>query len=655
MKINVLDSSIYNRISAGEVVENPSSVVKELMENAVDAGANNITVSILDGGIKSIEVSDDGLGIPKEELHKTILPHATSKITTADDLYTISTLGFRGEALASISAVSDFEIRSRYIESDCGAFLKFKNGEITTGDIAIERGTTISVRNLFYNTPARYKFLGSKSTEENTVSKLIFKFILANPNVAVRYYADETLIYSSSGSGLKDAVDSVFPPKTSDSFIELTPDENDSVRIGGYITPPEVFKNNKTMQTIVLNGRIVVDQTLTATIQNAYGSRLMARCFPIYVINIVMPFGDVDVNVHPSKKEVRFANPRAVYGKIYNAVSKALDNYEFAKRENLMADFGSNSEENAQKQHDTTIIGESENYIETQSREPRSTIDYREALELVRGKPSSVIGVIPPARSVAENTNVFNVPTRTESKIESNQTPAYKATVVSVEMTPDNTSVAEPSLLDNHSDIYQSDTERRKPVYKVIGQIFGTYLAIESGDKLLIIDQHAMHERILFDKLVSEIESGNVPIQPLMIPYIYETSKERISLLLNSRSDLYSCGFEISEFGVDAIKIDGIPAILAEKLDINDCFNSVCDELSTGKQKLTIGEIGKNRFATMACKSAIKGSTVLDNDGVALVMDFFAKGNLPLQCPHGRPTAVIYTKSEFEKLFRRKV
>ncbi len=654
MKINVLDSSIYNRISAGEVVENPSSVVKELMENAVDAGANNITVSILDGGIKSIEVSDDGLGIPKEELHKTILPHATSKITTADDLYTISTLGFRGEALASISAVSDFEIRSRYIESDCGAFLKFKNGEIATGDIAIERGTTISVRNLFYNTPARYKFLGSKSTEENTVSKLIFKFILANPNVAVRYYADETLIYSSSGNGLKDAIDSVFPPKTSDSFIELTPDENDSVRIGGYITPPEVFKNNKTMQTVVLNGRIVVDQTLTATIQNAYGSRLMARCFPIYVINIVMPFGDVDVNVHPSKKEVRFANPRAIYGKIYNAVSKALDNYEFTKRENLMADFGSNSEENAQKQSVFTPIGESDIYVETQSpNASKPSMDYRKALSIVRGKTI--------ATQIAENTNIFNTPVRnvgvpmvsTSSEIPE----LHQIKDESICQADDLSQTYEQGLNDTLpvSDEPSVQENRVKPVYKVVGQVFGTYLLIESGDKLLIIDQHAMHERILFDKLVSEIESGNVPIQPLMIPYIYETSKERIALLLNSRSDLYACGFDISEFGIDAIKIDGVPAILAEKLDINDCFNSVLDELSAGKQKLTIGEIGKNRFATMACKSAIKGSTVLDNDGVALVMDFFAKGNLPLQCPHGRPTVIIYTKSEFEKLFRRKV
>lgn len=654
MKINVLDSSIYNRISAGEVVENPSSVVKELMENAVDAGANNITVSILDGGIKSIEVSDDGLGISKEELPKTILPHATSKITTADDLYTISTLGFRGEALASISAVSDFEIRSRYIESDCGAFLKFKNGEISTGDIAIERGTTILVRNLFYNTPARYKFLGSKSAEENTVSKLVFKFILANPYVAVRYYADGTLIYSSSGSGLKDAIDSVFPSNISDSLIELTPEENDSVRISGYITPPEVFKNNKIMQTVVLNGRIVVDQTITATIQNAYGSRLMARCFPVYIINIVMPFDDVDVNVHPSKKEVRFASPRAVYGKIYNTVAKALDSYEFAKRENLMADFGGNLEENPQKPSIFTPIGESDIYVETQSPNvDKPSMDYREALSIVRGKTV--------ATRVAENTNIFNAPVRNAGvPTVSTSTEIPELSQIkneSVCHADDLTTTREPDLIDTLSVSNEPSIQenRVKPIYKVVGQVFGTYLLIESGDKLLFIDQHAMHERILFDKLIAEIESGDVPIQPLMIPYIYETSKERIALLLNSKNDLYSCGFDISAFGVDAIKIDGIPAILAGKLDVNDCFNSVADELSSGKQKLTIGDIGKDRFATVACKSAIKGSTVLDNEGVALVMDFFAKGNLPLQCPHGRPTAIIYTKSEFEKLFRRKV
>ncbi len=643
MKINLLDSSVYNRISAGEVVENPASVVKELMENAVDAGASNLTVSIMDGGIKSIEVSDDGCGIPKEELRKTILPHATSKIATANDLDLISTLGFRGEALASISAVSDFEIRSRYIDSDCGAFLKFKNGESEIGDVAIERGTTVIVRNLFFNTPARYKFLGSKSVEETAVGKLIFKFILANPGVAVRYYADDTLIYSSGGTGLQDAIDAIFPQKIAESFIELQPNESDAITVSGYITPPDVFKNNKSMQTVVLNGRIIVDQTISATIQNAYGSRLMTRCFPVYVLNIVMPFDDVDVNVHPSKKEVRFAHPRSVYGKIYNAVCRALDSYEFEKRHNLMAELTQNSSDcDVSAKTQPTSSKQSASPLNNEIAKEEPALDILSAISLISGtsrksSPKVSESASPISLIVKpEKLTIHTVNAKTKDVVRDAPSTS-ELTIDECVTAPD---VAEPLI---------------KPSCKVIGQIFGTYLAIESGEKLLLIDQHAMHERILFDKFVGEIEANEVPIQSLMIPYIYESTNEKISLLLKSASALRACGFEISEFGSDAIKIDGVPAILAEHLDVIDCFNSITEELALGKQKLTVTDIGKDRFASMACKAAIKGNTEFDPEQIALVMDYFTKGSLPLQCPHGRPTAVIYTKSEFEKMFRRKV
>lgn len=650
MKINILDSSIYNRISAGEVVENPASVVKELVENAVDAGANNITVRILDGGIKSIEVTDDGSGIPKEELYKTILPHATSKITVADDLYTISTLGFRGEALASISAVSDFEIRSRYFDSDCGAFLKFKNNVSETGDVAIERGTTIIVRNLFFNTPARYKFLNSKSSEESAVSKLIFKFILANPHIAVRYYADDKLIYSSSGTGIKDAVESVFPKNIADSFIAINASETDALRISGYITPADVFKNNKTMQTVILNGRIVSDTAITATVQNAYGTRLMARCFPVYVLNIVMPFDDVDVNVHPSKKEVRFANPRSVLGKIYNAVTRALDDYEYAKRQSIMADLSGETQEIAIKSTFSDSIGDSDSNNTEESTAPATAkpkIDYLAALELVRGKPTEPV--------LRENTRISQNASSPIPPISMPETAPKGVTTPSAfkkASTPNDTFKSEEYLLSQSITPHDAVI---KPSYKVIGQVFSTYLLIECAEKLLVIDQHAMHERILYDRLTAELNKGEVPIQPLMIPYIYEASKETVAMLLKSAQDLHECGFDISPFGSDAIKIEGVPAILADKLDIFDCFNSICEELSRGAQKLSLSDIGKDKFATVACKAAIKGNTAFDAGQIELIMDFFTKGQLPLQCPHGRPTAIIYTKSEFEKLFRRKV
>ncbi|MBO5773393.1 MAG: DNA mismatch repair endonuclease MutL, partial [Clostridia bacterium] len=390
MKINLLDSSIYNLISAGEVVENPASVVKELVENSIDAGARNVSVYIEDGGIKSIEVVDDGAGIEKDELPKTILPHATSKIKEADDLATISTLGFRGEALASISAVSEFEICSKYFESEHGARLYAKNGVTELTDCAHAQGTSIRVSNLFYNTPARFKFLSSKATEESAVTKHIFRLILSNPEVAINYYVDGNLTYSSSGEGLKSAVESVFLPKIANSLIEVQDDVTEGIRVSGYISPQEIYKNNRNFQIVILNGRVITDQVLSATIQNAYGTRLMSRCFPIYVLNIVMPFDEVDVNVHPNKKEVRFQNARKVYGHVYRVVMRALEGYELQKRQNLIADFSAKSNENEEKMPLFAPIGEQKDDRGTENKKEMS---FEEALSLVRGKSSSFASV----------------------------------------------------------------------------------------------------------------------------------------------------------------------------------------------------------------------------------------------------------------------
>ena len=644
MKINLLDSSIYNLISAGEVVENPASVVKELVENSIDAGARNVSVYIEDGGIKSIEVVDDGAGIEKDELPKTILPHATSKIKEADDLTTISTLGFRGEALASISAVSEFEICSKYFESEYGARLYAKNGVTELSDCAHAQGTSIRVSNLFYNTPARYKFLSSKSAEESAVTKHIFRLILSNPEVAINYYVDGNLTYSSSGEGLKSAVESVFLPKIANSLIEVQDDATEGIRVSGYISPQEVYKNNRNFQIVILNGRVITDQVLSATIQNAYGSRLMSRCFPVYVLNIVMPFDEVDVNVHPNKKEVRFQNARKVYGHVYRVVMRALEGYELQKRQSLMADFSTISNENEEKAPLFAPIGEQK---DDRGAEKKKELSFEEALSLVRGKSSSFSGVSEPINTsfIPKQPTFITLDPFVEVKEEIKD--EYKE-VVSPSIVPQ----SEVEMV-VESEISNKIFKKVKN-YTVVGQFFDTYLAIECEDKVIFIDQHAMHERIIYDRLLLDWESKAVSVQPLMIPYVYENGAEEISLILENATALLEIGLEVEDFGINSLKVTGVPSLIAEKLDVEGLLTEIAQELKQGKVS-TVIELGKDKLAQIACKSAIKGGKAFGNEQIELVMDFFNDGNLPLQCPHGRPTAIVYTRKEFEKLFRRRV
>ena len=647
MKINVLDSSVYNRISAGEVVENPASVVKELVENAIDAGATAITVRIEEGGVKYIEVSDNGCGIEKAELPKAILAHATSKISEADDLLTISTLGFRGEALASVAAVSELEILTRFTGDECGSLLKVKDGNVTVTDSACNIGTSVKVKNLFYNTPARYKFLASKTTEESYVTRYVMQFILSNPEVSIEYYADGDLVYSSAGEGMRSAVEAVFMPKIADSFIEIKDCPNTAgISVTGYTTSPDVFKNNRTQQTVIINGRIVFDQTISATVQNAYGERLMNRCFPIFVLNIVMPFDEVDVNVHPNKKEVRFGNPRKVYSAIYHAVKHALDSYEEKTREALteglaggkeeFSPFSYGAERAAEKKDDPSALQTQTQTSSEKSGVQKPSMSLADALALVRGNDNDN----------AVTKVKFNEPG------ESPVTPAPYNTV------PNEKSATIHNALKKAEETRQETFLAHAAVsgarsYRIAGQLFGTYLVIESGDKVLFIDQHAMHERILFDELMKALDSAEVAAQPLMLPYVYETTPEVVSVFASVSEELKACGFETEVFGRNAVKISSVPATLGE-VDIGAMLNELTEGLMTGKLP-SKQAFSRDKLASAACKAAIKGGDEMSEEQIKLVMDYFAAGNMPLQCPHGRPTAIVYSRYEFEKLFRRKV
>jgi DNA mismatch repair protein MutL len=617
-KINILDSSVYNRISAGEVVENPASIIKELVENSIDAGAQNISVYIEDGGIKSIQVIDDGEGMTKDDLLRSIQPHATSKIKTAEDLELISTLGFRGEALASIAAVSALDIKSKYIESDLAHGIEIKGGDlIKQGVVALNKGTSITVSSLFYNTPARYKFLKSKRSEENFVSQLMSEIILSNPDIAIRYYIDKRLVFSSSGIGLYDAIKSVYSEEIVQNIVEVEYNEPPySVR--GFIAKPSspAIKHNRSFQTMIINGRIIKDFTLSSIVQNAYGESLMRKTFPLFVLDVVLPFDKVDVNVHPNKKEVRFSTDCKINSVVYKAVKEAL--LEQITKQSNEFDFLSKP-----PQQPTPII-----HIE--EKEASNTSDYPTSTNQSKLSKSVNLHKKVPKYSPVEFENLFDsIIVERKSDFDLSATPI------------------KPVKTEGFRDNKVPFTLKHSTNYKIIGQIFDTYILIEYNDAVYIIDQHAAHERKLYDAYIKNI-GLQTDSQQLLVPFVFEGDSE--SLLKNSAL-FEEMGFEIENFGGNMIRILSVPLAFSD-IDIDGFFTAASEMLSMATE-LENMEIIKDKLAKTACKSAIKGGVSLSNEDIRHILDMFFESGIPMQCPHGRPTIIKMTRQEIEKMFRR--
>lgn len=608
-KINILDSTVYNQISAGEVVENPASIVKELLENSIDAGAQNITVMIEDGGIKSIQIIDDGMGMVEKDLYNSILPHATSKILNAEDLATISTLGFRGEALASISSVSEIEIKSRYFETDIAYGLTVKGGvTISKGVVPLSKGTSITVNNLFYNTPARYKFLKSKRGEQNLVTELIQNMILSNEMVAFRYCIDKKLVYSSGGNGLKSALESIYSQDIVENLLEVDYEEN-PYKIKGFIAKPSSpsIKFNRSYQSIIINGRIVKDFSLSSVVHNAYGERLMRRTFPLFVLDIIMPFDLVDANVHPNKKEVRFAANCKINGMIYKAIKNTLEQSGNQMREE-MSFLKKDVPQSKEIEEASDVFSPGENYNSL----------YEESINYSKD-------------NIAKNDEL-------------SQKLSYLSS------TSPKVSDGTYRLNENKAFLYKAEERSEVLSYKLIGQAFDTYIILEFNDNLYFIDQHAAHERILYDDYLRMLNKKPFDVQDLMIPYLYEAN-ESYNIILKHQKTFESMGFVLEDFGNNIIKILGVPLIFSD-IDIDAFLRDVTQTLSSVKNIEDI-ELLKDTVAKKACKRAIKGGTTLPKDDIKYVMEMFSKNNIPLQCPHGRPVIIKISQKELEKMFRR--
>ncbi|MBO7345662.1 MAG: DNA mismatch repair endonuclease MutL, partial [Clostridia bacterium] len=501
-KINLLSSKIYNRISAGEVIERPYFVVKELLENSLDANATEITVQIENGGLSLIEISDNGSGIEKSELKKAILPHATSKISTIKDLDNITSLGFRGEALASIASVSKLTIQSKPASQEFGGVIQVEGGDvISLNDCGVSSGTIISVKNLFFNAPVRAKFLRSERSEENEITNTVARFILSNPNVSFKYIADGKVIYQSYGEGLESAMACVYGVDVINQCYNVDANKH-GIEIKGYLGKRHFTKGNRSYQTIFLNNRYVVNQTILSAISNAYSPYLMKKQYPFFVLSINMPTELVDVNVHPNKLDVRFQNNQIVYGAIYSTITKILDGS--SETLSIVVE----KQNNKQNTDDTAC-----DYA-TRNGEIRHAKFNKDELFSLKKFDKLVVN-----DSGAKGIDLTEI--KKEDKPAVDIFAENKAFLESL----DKKKKEQQSVVQNEIEINRE--------LNYVGQVLNTYLVFDDGIDLYLADQHAAHERILFDKLTESYKKDDLVTQPLLLPFILNVNNSEFDFLTN--------------------------------------------------------------------------------------------------------------------------
>lgn len=640
-KINILEPKVFNRIAAGEVVERPASIVKELIENSLDAGATNIRIEILDGGIKQIKISDNGLGIDFDDIDKVFLPHATSKIATVDDLDKIDTLGFRGEALASVASVAQVELISKTANSKTGASIEIESGTVTEKtEKASPDGTYLTVNNLFYNIPARQKFLRKPKTEETQITNLISRYILANPSISFTYFANNKEIFRSTGKNLEEAIYTVYGKETLNSLIPFSTKNND-ICLSGYLGKPTFAKSNRTYQTLIINGRYVINGTVASAVYSAYQSYLMKGKFPFFIINIDMPLTSLDVNVHPNKLDVKFENSQAIYRSIYNTVIDTLMNASNILQVNTpiaktlasktitpintyekTAGLSFNKQEQTLNAPKQTILNSNKN-INIVFNNLENKTKVLSSFEILNNKNQKSNGF---NQNSSILTNALNK-ALSEEKITTNK-----------QVTPQAQISAFENVIDNFNINY-------------IGKLFNTYLLIEKDKSLFIVDQHAAHERLLYDKLTKEIDSKKISSQMLLIPHILTVNYLEEEFLQENLKALESLGFDIESFGSLSFKVSSIPALL-NGFDINMFFDDILKNMHSFKASKNSNLI-TDKLKQSSCKAAVKGGDALSKNEVSILFNKMHDSNMTLLCPHGRPVIIEVTNKEIEKWFKR--
>ena len=774
--IVLLDDLTINKIAAGEVIERPASVIKEMVENSIDAGANNITVEIKNGGISFIKVTDNGKGIAQDDLEIAFERHATSKIRTADDLDVVTSMGFRGEALASIAAIANVEMVSKTEEQQVGYKVVVEAGDILSKEeIGCQKGTSITVRNLFFNTPVRYKFLKKDYTESGYIEDVITRIALVNPNIAIKLINTGKTVIQTNGNGdIKSVIYSIYGKDVATGVMPVEY-AYDDIQISGVIGKPEIARSNRSNQLFFVNKRYIKDKNLSAATEQAYKGLIPIGKFGFVVLNITMNPAKVDVNVHPAKLEVRFEDESKIFQSIYHAikdtllkgelvastekqeinqnkeeVSKGL--YDFRKNEtekieqytneeskiktnNIVQDIYNKAQQNVQTQAvkvphvnlgeggpvNTADVLEqlkklqeniqkevetdpsiklNSNYIQMREQQGNQTNvetsvenevkvennTYTENANILEQKLETPIEIKENTPTeITENTQIDDTksneikPEETpEGKTEENQQEEAKTAEnfdemyaklfgtkpisqeqpetksnLQEEVIPIKPEIPSIDMKKENVSIFEQNEEYQKPTYKFIGIVFNTYIILEIDKEMYILDQHAAHERIMYEKVKNNYYSdSSKDSQMLLLPDIITLTHKEMEIAKDNMEMFEKAGFSLEEFGENTIKLTGVPTVCID-LDNKELFLETLDEINTVAR--TAKQEKEERFiATVACKAAVKANMVLTREEVESLMDKLLALPNPFTCPHGRPTAIKMSKYDIERKFARK-
>lgn len=647
-KIAVLDQNTIDKIAAGEVVERPASVVKELVENAVDAGATAITVEIKEGGISFIRVTDNGGGIEKEQVPLAFLRHATSKIEKVEDLLQISSLGFRGEALSSISAVSQMEVITKTPEALTGVHYVIEGGrEKALEEVGAPNGTTMLVRNLFFNTPARGKFLKTAMTETGYVSGYMEQLALSHQDISFKYMVNgQTKLHTSGNSNLKDVIYGIYGR---DITRELVPVafEKPGISIEGFIGKPVIARGNRNFENYYINGRYVKSKILMKAIEEAYKPYMMQHKYPFVCLHYDIEGEEIDVNVHPTKMEVRFQNQGAVYNATYDMITAALSHREMIPEVELEKRTEPKQEKTAPPEPFETGYKQQAKKWESSIKEaktPYVAADLKPAIQ----KPSIPVPSVPQTGLQPAMAEPARKAATVKSELPGSVRPQTEVHTPTVSEKP-SVSPEKPVQMELFDDRLLSKKARLH--HRIIGQLFETYWLVEYDNKFYIIDQHAAHEKVLYERFMKEFANREIVTQMVSPPQVISLNLQE-DLLLKTHMELFKrFGFEISEFGGREYSIHGVPANLYG-ISVQNFFVELLDSLENENARQPL-DILTGRIATAACKAAVKGSNTLSVQEADKLIDELLGLDNPYHCPHGRPTIISMTKYELEKKFKR--
>lgn len=662
-RINLLDEHTSNKIAAGEVVERPSSVVKELVENSIDAGSKNITIEIEEGGIALIRVIDDGIGVHNLDIEKAFLPHATSKIKTVEDIYSISTLGFRGEALPSIASVSKVTFRSKPAECDFGKELVLEAGEkISLTDIGMNNGSVMEVKDLFFNVPARRKFLKSTSREGSLINDIILRIALSNPHISFKLFNNGKKTLHTYGDGnLNNVIRTIYGKNISEHVLPFEY-EDETLKIHGYIGKELIARGSRNNESIFVNNRYIKNKTIVAAVENAFKSFSTVNKFPFFVLFIDLSPDSIDVNIHPTKAEIKFKDERIIYKRVFDAVHSALkeDIFNSFKVDNKfeIEEVVEEIKLDLDSESNTPSISEpaSSNKIEPSIKDVYNKVTiydvkkeedlYNKLKQLNKDKNINNYNYKQPDNKTAsEDLNISSI------KENSNLETTYNTNSDIIKNTSSSNNNSIDIKSSEESTLKHSEPTPKFPDLRIIGQFRKTYILAEYLDTLYIIDQHVAHEKILFEKYVKDIENNEIVVQRLLIPCIIDLSLDDFECYKENIHVFADSGFVIEEFGGNTIALKEVPYFLG-KLDAKNFLLSIIDNLKNLGSGKTV-DVKVNKIATMACKAAVKANDYLTQIEMEKLISDLRYLDNPFNCPHGRPIIIKFTEYELEKRFRR--